>query len=436
MFNDICIDIDYSQIYKHGQNIGGDVFLIDRDKGSNIITATLSDGLGSGVKANVLASITSHMATKMSFSPMDLSHSAEIIMDTLPVDKEKGISYSTFTMARLVFADDKSFIDVDLVEYDNPESLRFSGPEPIEWDKTKTRLHRKAAVKDEVIYASSFNMKLGDRLIFFSDGIAQAGVSLGELPVNRPSRPQYYGGANKQSVSSNVVSAAAAAAAAEAAKPKEWGVDNVREFVSKLLGEQPDIDSRALSRAIVREAYKHDNYKSNDDITCAVVAVRRPNRTLIVTGAPRNKTSDRRLGEIVAGYEGNTIVCGGTTAKIIARELGKDVKADRSPAGNLPPAAIIDGVTLTTEGMLTLTEVAERLDKKVLLKNMPEDAAKRIISILRESDQVEFIVGTKINDETDDPTTAAKIGVRFPVVDKIATALEDKYFKEVEVKYY
>lgn len=435
MFNDICIDIDYSQIYKHGQNIGGDVFLIDRDKGSNIITATLSDGLGSGVKANVLASITSHMATKMSFSPMDLSHSAEIIMDTLPVDREKGISYSTFTMARMVFADDKSFIDVDLVEYDNPESLRFSGSEPIKWDKTKTRLHRKAAVKDEVIYASSFNMKLGDRLIFFSDGIAQAGVALGEIPVNRPSRPQYYGGANKDSVSSNAA-VAAAAAAAESSKPREWGVDNVRDFISGLLAKQPDIDSRALSRAIVREAYKHDNYKSNDDITCAVVAVRKPNRTLIVTGAPRNKSSDRRLGEIVAEYEGNTIVCGGTTAKIVARELKTDVKADRSPAGNLPPAAIIEGVTLTTEGMLTLTEVAERLDKKVLLHKMPEDAAKRIISILRESDQVEFIVGTKINDETDDPTTAAQIGVRFPVVDKIASALEDKYFKEVEVKYY
>ncbi len=436
MMNDICIDIDYSQIYKHGQNIGGDVFLLDRDKGSNIITATLSDGLGSGVKANVLASITSHMANKMSFSPMDLGHSAAIIMDTLPVDKEKGISYSTFTIARIVFASDKSFIDVELVEYDNPESLRFRGSEPIEWEKTKTRLHRKAAVKDEVIYASSFNMELGDRLIFFSDGIAQAGVSLGEIPVKRPSRPQYYGGASKESVSSNAVAAAVAAAAAEAEKPKEWGVDNVREFVAKLLKERPDIDSRALSRAIVSEAYKHDNYKSNDDITCAVVAVRRPKRTLIVTGAPRNKSSDKRLGEIVANYDGNTIVCGGTTAKIIARELGKDVKADRSPSGNLPPAAIIEGVTLTTEGMLTLTEVAERLDNRTLLKNMPEDAAKRIINILRESDQIEFIVGTKINDETDDPTTAAKIGVRFPVVDKISTALERKYFKEVEVMYY
>jgi transcription-repair coupling factor (superfamily II helicase) len=80
------------------------------------------------------------MANKMSFSPMDLGHSAAIIMDTLPVDKDKGISYSTFTIARIVFASDKSFIDVELVEYDNPESLRFRGSEPIEWEKTKTKV--------------------------------------------------------------------------------------------------------------------------------------------------------------------------------------------------------------------------------------------------------------------------------------------------------
>ena len=145
--NDICIDIDYQQLYKHGQQIGGDVFLLDRKKGNNVITATLSDGLGSGVKANVLASLTSHMANKLSFSPIDLDHSAEIIMDTLPVDKEKGISYATFTIAKIMYANDKSFINVNLVEYDNPMSLRFSGSTPVTWNRHATRLNRKSAVR-------------------------------------------------------------------------------------------------------------------------------------------------------------------------------------------------------------------------------------------------------------------------------------------------
>ena len=149
--NDLCIDIDYSQLYKHGQKIGGDVFFIDRDAGSNVITAILSDGLGSGVRANVLASLTAHMASKLSLSPMDLQKSAEIIMDTLPMDSEKGISYSTFTIARIIFSDNKSFIRIELVEYDNPDSLRFSCSSPIEWDKTAVKLMRKAAIKPEVV---------------------------------------------------------------------------------------------------------------------------------------------------------------------------------------------------------------------------------------------------------------------------------------------
>ena len=422
--NDVCIDIDYSQLFKSGQKIGGDVFLLNRDEGSNVITATLSDGLGSGVKANVLASLTSHMANKLSFSPIDLSHSAEIIMDTLPVDRDKGISYSTFTIARVTFSDDKSFMTTDLVEYDNPASLRFSNAEPVEWEKQATKLRRKAAVKEEIVYASSFDMRLGDRLIFFSDGVAQAGAPLGSLrdegtasQARRPGAPHMLH--EKPS----------------AERLKEWGVDNVREFIRGILKNDPEINSRDLARAIVTEAYKRDSYHPNDDITCAVVAIRRPSRVLIITGAPRSRESDRRLGEMVKNFDGYVIVCGGTTAKIVARELNREVKADKTPSGSLPPASIIDGIDLVTEGMLTLAEVGNRLEDKVLLKHMPEDPAKRIIKILREIDQAQIVVGTKINDETDDPAAAAKIGVRFPVIDKIVRSLERNYLKEVEVRY-
>lgn len=402
--NDLCIDIDYSQLFKHGQKIGGDVFYLDRNEDSNVITAILSDGLGSGVRANVLASLTAHMASKLSLSPMDLERSAEVIMDTLPVDSEKGISYSTFTIARIIFSDNKSFIRIELAEYDNPDSLRFAGNEPVEWNKESFRLKRKTAIKEEIVYSSSFEVKDGDRLIFFSDGVAQSGIALGrDLPSVSTSRG--------------------------------WGIENVSAFIQKVLTEDPDISSRQLARAIVTEAYKNDNYKPGDDITCCVINIRKPRRTLIVTGAPRNRESDKRLGEYVRNYDGQVIICGGTTAKIVARELGKDVKADHSPSGSLPPSSVIDGIELVTEGMITLSEVAKRLSEKTLLKNMSEDAAKRMIRLLRETDQIEIIVGTKINDEIEDPSTAAKIGLRFPAVDEIQRALIKNYFKECEVLY-
>lgn len=425
--NDICIDIDYQQLYKHGQQIGGDVFLLDRQPGNNVITATLSDGLGSGVKANVLASLTSHMANKLSFSPIDLNHSAEIIMDTLPVDKEKGISYATFTIAKIVYASDKSFINVSLVEYDNPISLRFSGSEPVIWNKHATRLNRKAAVKKEVVYSSEFSMKHGDRLIFFSDGVAQAGVALGSIDNKAIGTSRHGTGYGAKLPSVNTVNTGVG--------PMGWGEANVRDFIQKTLERDPEISSRDLTREIVTQAYKYDNYHANDDITCVAVHIRKSRRTLIVTGAPRSRASDRKLKEIIENFDGNIIVCGGTTAKIVARELGREVLPDRSPSGNLPPASKIEGIDLVTEGMLTLHVVTDRLTKKTLLKNMPEDPAKEFVKIMRYTDQVEFVVGTKINDDTDDPTLAAKVGIRFPLIDQLKAALETNYLKEVEIRY-
>lgn len=424
--NDLCIDIDYSQLFKQGQKIGGDVFYLDRNEDSNVITATLSDGLGSGVRANVLASLTAHMASKLSLSPMDLEKSAEVIMDTLPIDSEKGISYSTFTIARMIFSDNKSFIRIELAEYDNPDSLRFHGSEPVEWDKTAFRLRRKAAIKEEIVYSSQFEVTAGDRLIFFSDGVAQSGIALGssqnKIKDDNPYAAYIPHGRPAQNLPSVI-------------KNKGWGTENVSAFIQKTLSENPEISSRQLARAIVTEAYKNDKYRPNDDITCCVINIRKPRRTLIVTGAPRNRESDKRLGERVKNFDGQVIICGGTTAKIIARELGKDVKADGLAAGSLPPSSKIDGIDLVTEGMLTLSEVAKRLSKKVLLKHMSEDAAKRIIQLLRETDQIEIIVGTKINDEIEDPSTAAKIGLRFPTIDEIQRALVKNYFKECEVLY-
>ena len=419
--NDICIDIDYSQLYKHGQQIGGDVFLLDRKIGNNVITATLSDGLGSGVKANVLASLTSHMANKLSFSPIDLNHSAEIIMDTLPVDREKGISYSTFTIARVTYANDKSFINCSLIEYDNPDSLRFSGCQPVKWEKKATRLNRSQAVKPEIVYSSNFSMKDGDRLIFFSDGVAQSGVALGASSQRKTNN--MYGVPVRTEPAVSAVSA------------KGWGVESVNEFIQDLLRKDPDISSRDLTREIVTQAYKFDNYHANDDITCAAVHIRKPRRTLIVTGAPRNRENDRRLKEIIENFDGNIIVCGGTTAKIVSRELGREIYPDKSPSGSLPPASIISGIDLVTEGMLTLHVVTDRLTNKTLLKNMPEDPAKKFIQIMRYTDQVIFVVGTKINEDSQDPTLAAKIGIRIPLIDRLKHALETNYLKEVEVQY-
>ena len=396
--NNIFIDVDYAQIFKHGQKIGGDVFLLSRNPENNQIVSTLSDGLGSGVKANVLASLTAHMAHRLSFSPIDLSHSAKIIMDTLPVCKERKISYSTFTIADIRYGENMEHIAVNLVEYDNPQSLRFSGSEPVKWERTKTVLNRAAAFKKEEISYSSFPMEYGERLVMFSDGVTQSGLGK-SLPLG-------------------------------------WRLEGVRKFISEEIAKDNDISSRELSRAIVQKANSLDGLASKDDITCVVVYIRRPRRTLIVTGPPFTKEADAVLGEKIAAFNGRKIVSGGTTAQIVARLFGKKLTVDlKCWSKDVPPSSKMEGIDLVTEGMLTLSKVAIILEKKENLQDLPDDPAKKFVEILLDSDQVHFIVGTKINEAHQDPNIPVEIGIRRTIIGRLCKALEDIYLKETSVEY-
>ena len=383
--NNIFIDVDYAQIYKHGQKIGGDVFLLSRNPDSNQIVCTLSDGLGSGVKANVLASLTAHMAHKLSFSPISLSHSAEIIMDTLPVCKERKISYSTFTIADIHYKENMSNINVRLVEYDNPLSLRFSG-------------QRKGAFKKEIVQYSTFDMEIGERLIMFSDGVSQAGLGK-SLPLG-------------------------------------WRLGGVESFVKDLIAKEPDISSRELSSAIVQKANSLDGMCSKDDITAVVVYIRRPRKTLIVTGPPFTKESDEILGEKIRAFDGRKIVSGGTTALIVSRLFNAKISVDLSCwSPDVPPASRMEGIDLVTEGMLTLSQVANVLEKKIPVASLPNNPVKKFVEILLDSDQIHFIVGTKINEAHQDPNIPVEIGIRRTIIGRLRSALENIYLKETSQEY-
>jgi hypothetical protein len=395
--NDIFIDVDYDQIYKHDQKIGGDVFLLSKNPDNCQIVATLSDGLGSGVKANVLASLTAHMAHKLSFSEMDLTHSAKIIMNTLPVCKERKISYATFTIADIRYATLKD-IKVSLVEYDNPASLRFSGTKLVDWERESIDLKRPGAFKQEILKRSQFDMAYGDRLIMFSDGVTQSGMG--------------------------------------STMPLGWRLEGVREFADACITRNPDISSHDLAKEIVQHAYSLDGLCSKDDITCSVVYVRKPRRTLVVTGPPFTKDNDAVLGEKIKAFHGRKIVSGGTTALIVSRLFSAPLKVDMVHwSKDVPPLSTMDGIDLVTEGMLTLSKVANVLEQRIPVVDLPDDAVKRFVEIMLDSDQVHFIVGTKINEAHQDPNIPAEIGIRRTMIARLRKVLEETYLKETSLEY-
>ena len=289
-------------------------------------------------------------------------------------------------------------IEVNLVEYDNPSSLRFSGSEPVSWERSKTELQREGAFKKEVIAHSVFKLGFGDRLIMFSDGVTQSGLGK-SLPLG-------------------------------------WRLDGVRKFISEEIKKDEDISSRELSRAIVQKACSLDGLAAKDDITCVVVYIRKPRRLLIVTGPPFTKEADEVLGQKIREFDGKKIVSGGTTAQIVSRLFGKKLTLDLSSwSKDVPPASKMEGIDLVTEGMLTLSKVATILEKKINPVDLPNDPAKKFVEMLLDSDQVHFIVGTKINEAHQDPNIPVEIGIRRTINGRLRKALEEIYLKETSQEY-
>ena len=116
------IEVDCQQKSFEGERICGDVFLSGKVKEENRIVAVLSDGMGHGVKASVLGTMTATMALNFTKEHKEPQKTAEIIMKTLPVCSVRKMSYSTFTIIDVEYNGDTT-----ILEYDNPRCLLIRG---------------------------------------------------------------------------------------------------------------------------------------------------------------------------------------------------------------------------------------------------------------------------------------------------------------------
>lgn len=393
MKNSPYIEVKYEARNHEGERICGDVFLSRRVKEEKRTVLVLSDGLGHGVKANVLATLTASMALNFTIEHKDIEHIAEIIMNTLPIDSERKISYATFTIVDI--EDDGK---VRILEYDNPEVKIFRGNEVLEfeWEKITLRCEKH---KGKELRSYSFYPQLEDRIVFRSDGISQSGLGMGTYPFG-------------------------------------WGDENTVEFILLLLKNRPNISADQLAKKIVNMAHKNDLYHSKDDTSCAVVYFREPRKLLLCTGPPYEKESDVVLTNEVRAFKGKIIVSGATTADILSRELDREIEDSFEFLDpDLPPISYMQGVDLITEGILTLSKVTEVLkdySNKTLLGKGPADL---IVRMLLDSDEISLVIGTRINIAHQDPNLPVELEIRRTVVKRIARLLEEKFLKEVKIKF-
>ena len=388
------IEVDFFQNCKHGEKIAGDVFLLSRDRLEGRIVCTLSDGLGSGVKANVLATLTASMGQKFTTSKMDIVQSARVIMRTLPVCRERKISYSTFTII-----DVEPSGETGIIEYDNPGFILIREGRIIKPEGMTIPLESRFPGRREQLKHTQFMLHDEDRLILFSDGVSQSGIGTASLPLG-------------------------------------WRTAEIEKFIINAINTQKNISARDLSRMIVGRALLNDIQKAKDDITCAVVYPRKPRRLLVLSGPPINPDNDDQLYMKFRDFNGKKIICGGTTAQIIADRTGGQINTNlKERTANIPPSSSMKGADLVTEGILTLSKTAELLDDKDSWNKMNPNAAKNIILMLMNSDEVHFIIGTKINEAHQDPSIPVEIGLRRTIVNRIKKTLEEKYLKNTKLEY-
>ncbi len=392
--SDSFIEVDFCRHYKSGQRIGGDVFLLSRQKEDGRLVCTLSDGLGSGVKANVLANLTATMAQRFVLQRLDVRASAEIIMNTLPVCSVRKVSYSTFSIAD-IGPDGKGRI----IEYDNPPYLFIRNGRVIDLDKQTIPLKRKGAVREELLLLSDLRMRVGDRLVLYSDGVSQSGMGSRLYPLG-------------------------------------WRREHIISMVEELLASRPDMGARELSHAICARAKRNDGLAARDDITCSVISFRKPRQLLVLTGPPVDRSRDSTMAGIYGSFNGRRIISGGSTAGLIARETGNEVVLDlHSGSDEVPPASRMRGADLVTEGLITLSRVTAALEKRMEPAAVPYGPLRSYLELLLDSDSVHFLVGTKINEAHQDPNVPVEMELRRTIVRRMQKVLEELYLKKTEMKF-
>ena len=379
----------------HGDaRVCGDVFYTRKIREEGRIIAVLSDGMGHGIKANILAILTSTLALNLTQEHKGVESIAETIMNTLPVDSVKEMNYSTFTIID---------IDIDgevkILEYENPKTLFFRGGRPFEPKWNGVVLEGVKHAGKEVL-TTSFRPVKEDRIIFCSDGVVQSGLGSDKYPMG-------------------------------------FGQENLEKLITDAIQEEHNISADKLASKVIDRANLNDGFHPRDDISCAIIYYREPRKLMICSGPPVDPANDAMFAGMLQQFEGRKIISGATTADMIAREWGKEITdTNLMTDPDLPPVSHMDGVDLITEGILTLSKASELLKKVNSSYELGNGPADQIIKAILESDEIHFLVGTNINVAHQDPTLPMELELRRTVVHRIARTLDEKFMKEVSMKFY
>ena len=389
--NNLCADIGYKSINHYGEQLCGDhIDVVEQNESSTVIV--LADGLGSGVKASILSTLTSKIISTMLAEGISIEECVSTIAATLPICSVRGVAYSTFTIIHLI---DNEI--AELIQYDNPQVIIFRNGESYDYPRSEMNIGGKK------VYKSVISLHEDDIFIAMSDGCPHAGIGMA-----------YNFG---------------------------WKRDDIIDFMQPLtLG---GFTAKTLATMLVDECNKLYGEKPGDDATACVVRIRRREPVNLLFGPPSNRDDANRMMALFFSKEGKHIVCGGTTSSIAAKYLGKPlIPSLNFESSEIPPTAEIEGVDLVTEGVITVNKVVEYA-KDYLESNesythwgYKKDGASQICRLLfEEATDINFYVGRAINPAHQNPDLPINFNIKMNLVEELSKCLK-AMGKRIKVSYF
>ncbi len=391
----VTVDVAYKSLNKFSEVLCGDKVEILQTKDSNIMI--LADGMGSGVKANILATLTSKILGTMFLNGATLDECVETIVQTLPICQVRQVAYATFSILQ-VFHNGDAY----LVEFDNPSCIFIRGGRLVPIPQNIR------VVEGKKINEYRFKVQKGDALILMSDGTIHAGV--GQL-LN-------FG----------------------------WLWEDIAKYAVKQYALT--ISAMRLAASICQACDELYEYRPGDDTTVACMRIINAKPVHLMTGPAQKKEDDEDMvRRFMSGDESTKrIVCGGTSATIVSRVLNRrlDVSLDYVDP-DIPPIAYMDGIELVTEGVLTLNRALHLLKRYVknetiseeffLELDKPNGASMVAKMLIEDCTELHMYVGKAINSAYQNPGLPFDLGIRQNLVEQLKNTVEEMG-KPVTVHYY
>ena len=389
----VSIDVAWKSLNKHHEELCGDKVEVLKTADSDIVI--LADGMGSGVKANILATLTSKILGTMLYEGADIESCVETIAKTLPICKVRKVAYATFSILQ-IFHNGSAY----LAEFDNPSCVFIRDGKILNYP------YEVREIAGKKVHEYRFTVKKNDCFVLMSDGVIYAG-------------------------------------AGSILNLQGWTWEAMAEYTLKCTKKTLSASRLAvmLSQAC-DELYEE---KPGDDTTVAVARVIERRVVNIFTDPPKNKEDDERLIHDFIHAEGKKVVSGGTSANIAARVLNREIvtKIDsRNP--DVPPMAEIEGIDLVTEGVLTLGKslkllkkyVRDEFDEEFFAELDADNGASRLAKLLiEECTELHLFVGTAVNDAHKESELNFDLSMRQNLVDQLIRTVKEMG-KTVTVKYY